>query len=103
MRLKLDDHFVVTVDSSKQNFQLEQLQDVIDKKTREVVRQEWVVCGFHGNSMRSVLLQYVKESLITEDKLEKINDVLDRLNEIENTIVKVVKQGNFQLVAQSDD
>jgi hypothetical protein len=101
--LQLDDHFRVSVDSSRQNFQLEQLQDVKDKKSKEVVRQEWSLIGFHGNSMRSVLLQYMKESLITDDKLETIHNVLDRLNEIENTIVKVVKKENIKLVAKQND
>jgi hypothetical protein len=101
--LQLDDHFRVSVDSSRQNFQLEQLQDVKDKKSKEVVRQEWSLIGFHGNSMRSVLLQYMKESLITDDKLETIHNVLDRLNEIENTIVKVVKKENIKLAAKQND
>jgi hypothetical protein len=45
----------------------------------------------------------MKESLITDDKLETIHNVLDRLNEIENTIVRVVKKENIKLVASQND
>lgn len=100
--LVLDDRFRVSTDSSLQNFQLEKLTDIKDKSTKEVVRQDWLLIGFHGNSMRSVLNQYVKESLINDQKLEKVNDILDRLNEVEKTIVKVVKVENFKLVTKDD-
>lgn len=100
--LVLDDRFRVSTDSSLQNFQLEKLTDIKDKSTKEVVRQDWLLIGFHGNSMRSVLNQYVKESLINDQKLEKVNDILDRLNEVEKTIIKVVKAENFKLVTKDD-
>jgi hypothetical protein len=100
--LQLDNNFRVLVDSSKQNFILEKLDDIVDKKTKEVVRRDWVLCGYHGNSMRSVLLQYRNEALITDNKLETLNDVLDKLNEVEKTIVKVVKQENIKLVSNND-
>ena len=101
--LVLDDRFRVSTDSSLQNFQLEKLSDIKDKSTKEVVRQDWGIIGYHGNSMRSVLNQYVKESLIGDSKLEKINDVLDRLHEVEKTIIKVVKAENFKLEVKKDD
>jgi hypothetical protein len=101
--LVLDDNFRISIDSSRQNYQLEMLQPVTDKKTKEVVRHEFNIVGYHGTSMRSVLNQYVKQSLINDNKLETINNVLDRLNEVENTIEKVVKQENFKLVMKKDD
>jgi RNA binding exosome subunit len=102
MLLQLDGNFKITCDSSKQNLQLEMLQDVLDKKTKEVVRKDWNVIGFHGNSMRSVLLQYKNECLVNS-QLESINDVLDRLNEIDRTIDTVVKRENIRLETKSDD
>jgi hypothetical protein len=101
MLLQLDDQFKVTCDSSRQNWQLEQLQEVNDKKNGGT-KFEWNNIGFHGNSLRSVLLQYRNVSLINDDKLETLNDVLDKLNEIERTIVKVVKQENIKLVSAND-
>jgi hypothetical protein len=101
MILKLDDHFKITTDSSKQNFQLEQLSEVTDRKTKET-KLEWSIIGFHGNSLRSVLLQYRNVSLITDDKLETLHSVLDKLSEIERTIVNVVKQQNIKLVSTND-
>jgi hypothetical protein len=100
--LVLDDNFRITVDSSRQNYQLEMLQPIIDKKTREVVRYEFGIIGYHGSSMKSVLHQYTKQSLINDNRLQKVNDILDRLNEIEKTIIKVVKAENFKLVAKDD-
>jgi RNA binding exosome subunit len=102
MLLQLDDKFRIVVDSSKQNYILEKLEDILDKKTKEVNRQDWILCGYHGNSMRSVLLQYRNESLINSN-LETINNILDRLNEIERTIEKAVKQENIKLDVKSDD
>jgi hypothetical protein len=101
MNIKIDDNFKITIDSSGQNLQLEKLCDVIDKKTREVVRKDFNIVGFHGLSLRSVLLQYKNESLAADDKLESINDVIDKLNEIEKTISKLVK--NIKLDVKSDD
>jgi hypothetical protein len=100
--LVLDNRFRVSTDSSLQNFQLEKLSDIKDKSTKEVVRQEWSIIGYHGNSMRSVLNQYMKESLISSN-LESVHSVLDKLNEVESTISNVVKQENFKLVMKKDD
>jgi hypothetical protein len=101
--LQLDDRYKVTVDSSCQNYQLEELQDIKNKQSGEVVRQDFKIIGFHGNSMRSVLLQYVRESLITDDKLNDIHKVFDKLVELDNTIIRVVKKENFKLASKSDD
>lgn len=102
MILQLDDKFKITTDSSLQNYQLEQLTDIIDKKTREVVRKDWIIQGFHGNSMRSVLIQYTKQALITEDNLETLHNVLDKLNEIDQTIDRVVKKENIRMDNKND-
>ena len=99
MLIQIDDKHRVTIDSSRQNLQIEQLQEIKDKKTGGT-KFEWLIIGYHGNSLRSVLLQYQKESIL-DDKLESINSVLDRLNEIENTIVKVTK--GIQLGTKQDD
>jgi hypothetical protein len=103
MILQLDDNFRVTCDAAKMNFQLEKLSDIIDKNTREVVRREWGLLGSHGNSMRSVLVQYSKEALIDDDGLENINDVLKKLDEINQTIAMVVKRENIRLDVKKDD
>jgi hypothetical protein len=66
------------------------------------MKQEFKVIGYHGNSMRSVLLQYKKESLFAEDDLKTINQVLDKLIEIERTIETVVSRENIKLVVQND-
>lgn len=102
MLLQLDDLFRISCDSSKQNFQLEKLIDIEDRKSKEI-KQEWKIIGFHGNSLGSVLKQYRNESLITADKLETLHNVLDALNEIDKTINKVVKRENIKLAAKEND
>jgi hypothetical protein len=62
------------------------------------MERNWIPRQFNEKCLN----QYVKESLISDDKLEKVNDVLDRLNEIENTIIRVVKAENFKMVAKDD-
>jgi mevalonate kinase len=101
MLLQLDERFRVTTDSSLQNFLLEQLQDIKDKSTKEVVRQDWIIIGYHGNSMRSVLMQYMKTTLINSN-LEVINDVLDKLKEVEKTIEKVAKKENIKMIPKKN-
>jgi hypothetical protein len=103
MLLQIDDNFRVVTDSSLQNYILEHLTDVIDKKTRENVRQDWIVQGYHGASMRSVLIQYRNLALITDDKLKTLHNVLDKLNKVEQTIERVVTKENIKLESKQDD
>lgn len=98
MLIQIDDSFRVTIDSSKQNLQLEKLTEIKDKKTSGT-KKEWLILGYHGLSLRSVLLHYKNEALL-DDKLETINNVVDKLNEIDNTIVRLVK--NIKLETQND-
>lgn len=100
MLLELDSKHRVVVDSSCQNYILEQLQEVKNKKTDEI-KLEWVGLGFHGLSLRSVLHQYKNYAIAISD-VESLNEVLDRLNEIENTIINVVKNENLRLLVNSD-
>lgn len=102
MLLQLDDQYKVTCDSSKQNFILEKLVDVIDKKSREVVRKEYQIIGYHGNSFRSVLKKYAADSLI-ESEPSSYQQVIDKLNDLERTIDRVVKRENIKLEVKSDD
>jgi hypothetical protein len=101
MLLQLDDNFRITKDKSEMNFQLEKLESIKDRESG-TMKQEFKVIGYHGNSMRSVLLQYKKESLFAEDDFKAINQVLDKLKDIEKTIETVVTRENIKLVAQND-
>lgn len=101
MLLQLDSKHRVTIDSSCQNYILESLDEVKDKKTGDI-KHEWNGLGFHGLSLRSVLHQYKNHDLAVSE-LETLNDVLDRLNEIDNTIQKVAtKFKEFKLVTSND-
>lgn len=100
--LKLDDKFVITKDKSEQNFQLEKLFDVKNKETGEI-KHEWKIIGYHGNSITSVLKQYKNEAIISDDELESIHNILDKLKEIDRTIDRVVKRENIKLNGNNND
>ena len=101
--LQLDEKFRVSIDSSRQNFQLEKLEDIKDKSSGEIIRQEYKIVGYHGSSLRSVLLQYKNEAVINDSTLVNIHKVFDKLVEIDNTIIQVVKKENIKLAAKQDD
>lgn len=101
--ITLDDKFKVTTDSSLQNFQLEKLEDVKNKQSGDIVRQEYKIIGFHGNSIKSVLHQYAKEAVIDDVQLETLHNVLDKLKEIDQTIDRVAKKLNIKLETKQDD
>lgn len=101
MLLQLDSKHRVIVDSSCQNYLLEQLQEIKNKKNDEI-KLEWINIGFHGLSLKSVLHQY-KNNAIANSDVESINELLDRLNEIDLTIQKVAdKFKEFKLVTSND-
>lgn len=100
--LHLDDQFRITKDTSEQNFQLEKLFEIKDRKTGEI-KSEYKIIGYHGSSIKSVLNQYKNEAVISDDKLESIHSVMDKLNEIDKTIERVVKKENIRLVVKDDD
>jgi hypothetical protein len=101
MLLQIDESFRISLDSSHQNLQLEQLQEIKDKNTGES-KFNWVIVGYHGNSLRSILLQYKNETLL-DDQLETINDVIDKLNYIDKTIKELVKSVKLNLDVVSVD
>ncbi|TCJ01052.1 hypothetical protein [Cytobacillus praedii] len=95
MLLQLDDTYRITVDSSKQNLQLERLENVVSKKDKEVVRQQYNIIGYHGSNLKSALYQYKKDSLIVDDSISDISAILHKLDKIDKTIHEVVKHENI--------
>lgn len=91
MELQLDEDYKLTTDSSKQNFILMKYEEIRDKKTKEVVRKDWVEAGYHGLSIKSVLLQYAK---LTQINLEDstISQLVDSINNLTKHIDKVAQQ-----------
>jgi hypothetical protein len=100
MELILDDKFKVTTDSSLQNYILWKLETIKDKKTKET-RQDYISLGFFGHNFKALLKRYVAESLIDLENttLEK---VLDKLNELDKHIDKIVKAAKLKLVSNDD-
>lgn len=95
MLLQLDETYRITVDASKQNFQLERLENVVRKIDKEVVRQQYNIIGYHGSNLKSVLNQYKKDALITDDSINDISAILHKLDKIDKTIHVVVKHENI--------
>jgi hypothetical protein len=100
MLLQIDDRFVITTDSSLQNLQLEKLCEVKDRKTQEV-KHEYSILGYYGHSLSSLLKRYKNEVLLDMQECT-VNDVLDKLDEVERNIDKAVKQINFRMVSKND-
>jgi hypothetical protein len=94
----LDEKFKVETDSSLQNYILFKLEDIKDKKTKEI-KQDWIRIGFFGHNFQSMLKRYRDEVLIDLENttLEK---VLDKLVEIDNHIDKAVKVAKIKLVSK---
>jgi hypothetical protein len=100
MNLMLDNKFKVETDSSFQNYILLKLEDIKDKKTGNV-RQDWIQIGFFGHNFSSLLKRYKNESLIDLENTT-IEKVLDKLNELDKRIDKVVKASKLKLVSNDD-
>lgn len=98
--LQLDDNYKITVDSSKQNFQLEKFENVAIRGT-EQTKREWKIVGYFGSNLKSVLNKYKNEVLINSD-FSTLDDVLDKLQEIDKTIEEVDKRGNIKLDIMND-
>jgi hypothetical protein len=100
MELILDDKFKVTTDSSLQNYILWKLETIKDKKTK-VERQDYISLGFFGHNFGSLLKRYKDESLIDLENTT-IEKVLDKLNEVDKRIDKIVKAAKLKLVSNDD-
>jgi hypothetical protein len=100
MELILDDKFKVETDSSLQNYILFKLEDIKDKKTGNV-RQGWIQIGFFGHNFGSLLKRYKDESLIDLENTT-IEKVLEKLNEVDKHIDKIVKAAKLKLVSNDD-
>jgi len=96
LELKLDDTFKIS--SDKMNFILEKFDDVMDLKTKESTgEKKWKTVGFFGNKLEYALKAYVIESLRDSEETD-VHRLMDRLNELEKQIKKVVKKENIQLI-----
>jgi hypothetical protein len=98
MELMLDDKFKIVTDSSLQNYILMKLEDIKNKKTNEI-RQDWISLGFFGHSLHSVLKRYRDESLISLGNVT-LDEVLNKLTEMDSHIDKVVKADKIKLVSK---
>jgi hypothetical protein len=100
MELILDDKFKITTDSSLQNYILWKLENITNKKTKET-KQDYITIGYFGHNLSSLLKRYKNESLIDLENTT-IEKVLDKLNEVDTRIDKVVKAAKIKMVSNDD-
>lgn len=99
--IQLDDTFKVTYES--QNWNLYRYEDTLDIKTKEYTGNfKWKLVGHFGENFEQAVKRYARES-INDSAIEKIDDVLDKLKEIDRKIDKVVKHENIRLVVKDND
>jgi phage replication-related protein YjqB (UPF0714/DUF867 family) len=95
MELKLDERYKITTDKAKMNFQLEELVDIKDKESGEIIRQDWKILGYHGGHINHAIKQYVREVIINSDQEFSIESLLEKLDELYKHIDIVVKKQNI--------
>jgi hypothetical protein len=100
--IQLDEHFRITIDPSKQNFMLEKLEEIKDKKNGGT-KKEWLNLGYFGSNFSSILKRYKNEAILNEEQDIHINEILDRLVEMDNHIDKYVKSAQIKLVSKNND
>jgi hypothetical protein len=101
MNLMLDSKFKVETDSSFRNYILFKLEDIKDKKTKEI-KQDWVIVGHFGHSFSSLLKRYKDESLINLENTT-LEEIKEKLNQIDKHIDTVVKAAKIKMVSKDDD
>lgn len=89
----LDEKYQVTVDP--RNFILQKLEDVTDKKTKEVVRQDYKNVGYFWK-FEHLLERYATER-IREQENTSIEEVKELILSLHRTIERVVKKESIKL------
>lgn len=92
--LQLDEKFRIM--SESMNYVLEKLEDVEDRKTKEV-KQVWKFNGYFGENLRSCLKKYASESL-RDSGGTNVEQLIAYLNKLEDHIDKVVKRENIPFI-----
>ncbi|MBD1379072.1 hypothetical protein [Metabacillus arenae] len=93
MELKLDERF--SIKSDKLNFILQRFDDIKDKSTGEVIKQDWKDIGYYGD-LSHAIKRYASEKIKEIDSVE-VNELNNKLEELKIHIEKVVKKENIIL------
>jgi hypothetical protein len=92
--LELSDKFKVSTEPM--NFVLEKLEDVEDRKTKEV-KQVWKNKGYFGGNLSACLKKYANESL-RDSGGSNVEQLIIQLKSLEDHIDKVVKRENIPFI-----
>jgi hypothetical protein len=101
MELILDSKFKVTTDSSLQNYILWKLEDITNKKTKET-KQDYITIGYFGHNLGSLLKRY-KDEVLIDLKNTTLEEILDKLNQIDGRTDKVVKAAKIKMMSKDND
>jgi hypothetical protein len=93
MILNLDERYKIT--TTNMNWVLENLVDVKDKKTDELVKQEWRVVGYFGFHLNHAIKCYVSEVIRNDNSECDVDCLLVKLNEIDEKIDRIVRKENI--------
>lgn len=101
LELQLDETYKLT--SDKLNWILEKYEEVIDLKSKQPTGEfKYKTVGFFGLNISHALKRYVTETLRSEDNTDA-HKLIDKLNELNLNIDKVVKKENIKLVVKDDE
>lgn len=100
MLLNLGDKYRI-LQSDKWNLSLEKYDDIKDKKTKEVVRQDWVHMGYFGTSLVAALKKYKNETMMDLDQVN-VDELINHLKRSDKHIETVVKNIDWNYTYKKD-
>jgi hypothetical protein len=101
LELQLDDTYKIS--SDRYNFVLEKNEEIIDLKTKQPTGKfKYKDAGYFGSNFAQALKRYVTESIRDVEKAE-VSLILDRINQLERHIDRVVKRENIRLTVKEKE
>jgi len=81
--------------NDKLNVQIDELRYVVSQKDKSKGEMRYIFVGYYP-SLASALISLIPK-LICPDDVESLNDVIDRIEELEQTITDVIKETGRKL------
>jgi hypothetical protein len=101
--LNLDERYRAKTDNGNMNWILEFHEDVRDKQTKKIKGREWKHLGYHGRHLNHAVKQYAGHYLMNFGEECDVNELLDKLKELEDHVDKVVKRQNITFELKKEE